>query len=296
MRGNLTGDHALLGEAKKRLEAEGREPGRPLIATRVEGLTLLVVETRADSRSFVALYGSTGTAVRVMRLVELGTPVDAWALSLGIDNDIASVAFVVPAPTVTRVAIRPGLDPEGRSVYAEVPIRDGVAALQLHGERPANALVEVEVGGQVVGPTSPELQAMDVDDPVKAQPNFKPGLGDDTATEPEGYRRDNVALGSFVGLVGLGIALWFGAGRLCRRLSAWSSGGRKRWRWMAAAAIVLAVLTPLVLWASATVMYTLAYSDPSFDASALFLEFVPALLVGAAAVRCARNGFRDAFS
>lgn len=160
----------------------------------------------------------------------------------------------------------------------------------------AKKRLDAEVGGQVVGPTSPELQAMDVDDPVKAQPNFKPGLGDDAAAEPEGYRRDNVALGSFVGLVGLGIALWVGAGYFCRRLSAWPSGGRKRWRWMAAAAVVLAAITPLVLWASATVMYTLAYSDPSFDASALFLEFVPALLVGAAAVRCARNGLREALS
>ncbi|MFI7063159.1 hypothetical protein ACIBL3_19405 [Kribbella sp. NPDC050124] len=274
----------------ERLNTEGRDPGNTLLATQVEGLTLVVVETRSNSESFVALYGRTGTSVQSLRLVELGRPVDRWSLSLGVDNEIAAVDFVVPAPTVTRVAIRTGAEPDGQPISVDVPIRDGVAALQLNGQRPANSLLELEENGMVVG--GGELQAMDVDDPVKAQPSLKPG-GDSTA-EPEGYRRDNVALASFLGLLALGIAAWIAARRFARRGAEEVSGGRGLWRGLVGAAVVLSVLTPVVVWLSSDAMYDLAYSDPSFDASGLLLQFVPALFVGAAAVRCARGGLKVA--
>jgi hypothetical protein len=297
LRGNLTGDHALLNDARTRLDAEGREPGRLLLATRAEDLTLFVAETKAEGGSFIALYGRTGTPVRAMRLVDLGKPTDASSLSLGIDNTIAAVAVVVPAPNVTRVAIKAGLDAQGQPVMVDVPIRDGVAALPLKGQRPANTLIELEAGGQVVG-TTPELHAFDVDDPVKAQPNFKPQpeTENDAATPSpsESYRTDYLAVGSFIALVALGVAAWLAANRL-RDLSVHPSRtDRPNRRSPAAlAAVALVLVTPLVHGAASAAMAALAYSAPSFDASAPLLQFVPAVLVSTAAVRCARAGLRE---
>jgi hypothetical protein len=301
LRGNLTGDRALLDDASERLDAEGREPGRLLVATRVEGLTLLVAETQADGGSFVALYGLIGTPVRAMRLVDLGKPTDASSLSMGIDNDIAAVALVVPAPNVTRVAIKASVDSQGEPVMVDVPIRDGVAALPLKGQRPANTLIDLEVGGHVVGST-PELQAMDVDDPVKAQPNFKPAeppvpqsdLRDDAAVPPQSGppRGLAVAFGLFVALVAVGAAAWLATNRLRRGRSVGpcSPGRRKRW---SLAAIVLALVTPLVQLGSSATMATLAYSHPELDASGPVLMFAPAVAVSAAAVLCAHAGLRQ---
>ncbi|TCC55309.1 hypothetical protein E0H73_35860 [Kribbella pittospori] len=288
LRGNLTGDRALLDAARERLEAEGHSPGRWLLATRVEGLTLLVAETPAHDGSHVALYGRAGTPVPAMRIVDLGKPTNASSISLGIDNTIAAMALVVPAPNVTRVAIKSGVGPGGAPIMVDVPIRDGVAALPLKGQRPANTLIELDVGGQVVG-APPELQAFDVDDPVQAQPDFKPGL--ETTPASDSYGRNYTALWSFVGLLAFGVAAWLAASRLRSRLSMRPADGR--WSRAALAAIVLALVTPLVQWAASDAMYALAYSDPSFDASGLFLQVVPAVLVSAAGVRSARTGLRE---
>jgi hypothetical protein len=300
LRGNLAGDRALLDDARRRLDADGREPGRVLVVTWVEGVTLVVAETKAGAGSFVAVYGRSGTPVRAMRVVDLGRPTSVASLSLGIDN--AAVALVVPAPRVTR-AIKTGVDTQGQPVMVEVPIRDGVAALRLNGQRPANTLIDVAVEGQAVG-SLPELQAMDVDDPVKAQPNFKPGLDDDAGPPAsESYRRDNVALGLFLALVALGVAAFL-APNLARHLApsrfrdglsvdASGSAGRRRWSVPAVAAIVLALVVPLVVWAASAAMFDLSYSDPFFDVSGLWLQFVPAVLVGGAAIRCAHAGLRQ---
>ncbi|MFD3399506.1 hypothetical protein ACFWUU_02440 [Kribbella sp. NPDC058693] len=111
---------------------------------------------------------------------------------------------------------------------------------------------------------------------------------------PESYQRDNAALFSFLALVAVGVAAWVAASRLRSSLSMRSTDGRHRWsRAAALSAIVLALLAPLLLWAGADAMFALAYTDPSFDAWGLVLEVVPAALVSAAAVRCARTGLRD---
>lgn len=180
----------------------------------------------------------------------------------------------------------------GAPVMVDVPVRDGVAALPLKGQRPANTLIDLEVGGQAVG-AAPELQAFDVDDPVQAQPNFKPGL--ETTPASDSYERNYAALWSFVALLAFGVVAWLAAGRLLGRLSVRTStgDGPRRWSRAALAAILLALMTPLVLWAASDAMYALAYSDPSFDAAGLFLPVMPAALVSAAAVRSARTGLRE---
>ncbi|WP_328998494.1 hypothetical protein OHA18_29075 [Kribbella sp. NBC_00709] len=106
---------------------------------------------------------------------------------------------------------------------------------------------------------------------------------------------DNSSLWSFIGLVVLGVAVWFAAGRLRGGHSVGPSanGGRQRSWAPAVAAIVLALVAPVVLWAAAGLMTTLSYSDPSFDAWGLVLQVLPAALVSAAAVRCARTGLRE---
>lgn len=301
LRGNITGDSALLDDARERLNVEGREPGRLLLATRVEGLVLLVAETQDEGGSFVALYGRVGTPVKAMRFVDLGKPTDASSLSLGIDNDIAAMALVVPAPNVTRVAIKAAVDSQGEPVMVDVPIRDGAAALPLKGQRPANTLIDLEAGGHVVGST-PELQAMDVDDPVKAQPNFKPpeppvsesDMRDDTAVPPPSGPPTGlaVAFGVFVALVaGAGVG-WMATSKIRRGRWVGRSGspGRKRW---SLAAAVLALATPLVLVGSSATMATLAYWHPELDASGLVLMFVPAVAVATAAVLCSHAGLRQ---
>jgi hypothetical protein len=117
---------------------------------------------------------------------------------------------------------------------------------------------------------------------------------DDSRPMPETYQRDNAALFSFLALVAVGVAAWVAAGRLRSSLSMRSTDGRHRWsRAAAVSAIVLALLAPLVLWASTEAMFALTYTDPSFDAWGLVLEVVPAVLVSAAAVRCARTGLRE---
>jgi hypothetical protein len=277
----------LLNDAKARLDTEGREPGALLLATRVEGLTLFVAETRAGDGSFVALYGRAGTPVRELRLVELGKPTNASSISLGISNAIAAIAIVVPAPDVTRVAIKSGVDAEGQPIMVDVPIRDGVAALRLNGQRPANTLIDLEISGQEVG-AAPELQAFDVDDPVKAQPNFKGPPPGGTTPEPEMPQRDNVALWSFIGLVAFGLAAVIAAGR--RRGGSWlnpPTADGPLWVPAAPAAVLLAMSTPLVIWAGFTTMIDLLSSDPSFEAPSFLLQPIPGLLVSIAAVRCA---------
>ncbi|MEU4288574.1 hypothetical protein AB0E63_10150 [Kribbella sp. NPDC026596] len=285
MRGNLADDRQLVDGMNGRLDAERREPGRMLIATRVEGLTLFVAETKSGKGSFVAVYGRTGTPVQSMRLVDLGKPPDATTLSLGIDNAVAKVALVVPAPTVTRVAIKAGVDAAGQPVMVEVPIRDGVASLPLKGQRPANILIDLEVDGQAVT-SVPELQALDVDDPVKAQPNFKPDLEDEPSAEA--YERNYLALGAFVALVALGVAAIWAAGRTKNIAS------HSRWSVPALAAIGLTLAAPLVWVAASLAMYYLSASDPSFEAPAYWLPFVPAILVCVAAIRCAHTGLQQA--
>lgn len=117
---------------------------------------------------------------------------------------------------------------------------------------------------------------------------------DESRPMPESYQRDNAALFSFLALVAVGVVAWVAASRLRSILSMRSTDGQHRWpRVAAVSAIVLALLAPLVLWAGAEAMFALAYTDPSFDAWGLVLEVVPAVLVSAAAVRCARVGLRD---
>lgn len=284
LRGNLTDDHALLDDAKARLGAEGRKPRALLIATRVEGLTLIVAETRREQGSFVALYGRSGTPVGALRLVELGKPTNTSSLSLGIDNAVGAMAFVVPAPNVTRVAIKSGVDADGQPVMVDVPVRDGVAALPLNGQRPANILIDLEISGQEVG-APPELQAFDVDDPVKAEPNFKPGL---PAEELPADQRDNAALWSFLGLLGFGLAAVVAASRRRGPWAGSSSTGGRLWVPAAPAAVLLAFSTPLVIWGAFSSMFDLAHSDAAFEAFSFLLQPVPGLLVAAAAVRCSR--------
>jgi hypothetical protein len=111
-------------------------------------------------------------------------------------------------------------------------------------------------------------------------------------TEP--YGRDNAALLSLLALLAFGVAAWAAASRLRRNLLTSPADEPVRWaRAAAPAAIVLALSTPLVLWAASDAMFALAFSDPSFDAWGLVLQVVPAVLVSAAAVRCARVGLRE---
>ncbi|RZT26493.1 hypothetical protein EV649_0238 [Kribbella sp. VKM Ac-2569] len=101
-------------------------------------------------------------------------------------------------------------------------------------------------------------------------------------------QRDNVALWSFIGLVAFGLAAVLAASR--RRGGAWvnpSNADGPLWVPAAPAAVLLALSTPLVIWAAFTTMYDLAYSDPRFDAPGFLLQPIPGLLVGVAAVRCA---------
>jgi hypothetical protein len=117
---------------------------------------------------------------------------------------------------------------------------------------------------------------------------------DESRPMPEAYHRDNAALFSFLALVAVGVAAWVAASRLRTSLSMRPTDVQhRRSRAAAVSAIVLALLTPLILWAGAEAMVALAYTDPSFDAWGLVLEVVPAVLVSAAAVRCARAGLRD---
>ncbi|WP_432891490.1 hypothetical protein ACQPYH_14875 [Kribbella sp. CA-245084] len=105
----------------------------------------------------------------------------------------------------------------------------------------------------------------------------------------DSYHWDNAALLSLLALLAFGVAAWAAASRLRSNLVAGPAGEPVRWaRAAAPAAIVLALSTPLVLWAASNAMFALAFSDPSFDAWGLVLQVVPAVLVSAAAVRCAR--------
>ncbi|TDO60997.1 hypothetical protein EV651_107271 [Kribbella sp. VKM Ac-2571] len=101
-------------------------------------------------------------------------------------------------------------------------------------------------------------------------------------------QRDNVALWSFIGLVAFGLAAVIAANR--RRGGSWvnpSTTDGPLWVPAAPAAVLLAMSTPLVIWAAFTTMYDLAYSDPWFDAPGFLLQPIPGLLVGIAALRCA---------
>lgn len=113
---------------------------------------------------------------------------------------------------------------------------------------------------------------------------------DESQPLPDSYETDNSALWWFLALLAFGIAALVAASRFSVRLA----DGRRQWsRAAAVATIVLALLAPLVLWVAADVMFALAYSNPSFDSSGLVLQVVPAVLVSAAAVRCARAGLRE---
>ncbi|RZU12349.1 hypothetical protein EV645_5615 [Kribbella rubisoli] len=116
---------------------------------------------------------------------------------------------------------------------------------------------------------------------------------DPAVQQTDSYGRNYAAVWSFIGLVAFGVAAWVVAYRLGGSVSARPPGQRQqRSRTAAVATIVLALLAPLVLWASANAMFALAYSDPTFDVWGLVLQVVPAGLVSAAAVRCARKGLR----
>ncbi|TCC29231.1 hypothetical protein [Kribbella sindirgiensis] len=108
-------------------------------------------------------------------------------------------------------------------------------------------------------------------------------------------QRDNVALWSFIGLVAFGLAAVLAASR--RRGGAWlnpSNADGPLWVPAAPAAVLLALSTPLAIWAGFTTMYDLAYSDPQFDAPAFLLQPIPGLLVAIAAVRCAHTVRKEA--
>jgi hypothetical protein len=123
----------------------------------VEGLTVLIAETKAGGRSFAALYGAVGTPVSAMRLVDLGKPADSTSLSLGIDNDIslgfdndiAALTLVVPAPSVTRVRIQAGIVSEGQPIMADVPASAGP-----HRPWTAARVTEWREGGTGRGPAT----------------------------------------------------------------------------------------------------------------------------------------------
>ena len=83
-------------------------------------------------------------------------------------------------------------------------------------------------------------------------------------------QRDNVALWSFIGLVGFGLAALIAVS--LRRVP------------VAPAAVLLAMSTPLAIWGGFSTMADVAYSDPSFDTPGFLLQPVPGLLVGIAAV------------
>ncbi|MGW6198947.1 hypothetical protein ACWF0M_22570 [Kribbella sp. NPDC055110] len=105
--------------------------------------------------------------------------------------------------------------------------------------------------------------------------------------EPVPNGRDNVALWTFIGLVAFGLAAVIGANRRRRPSVGRSTPDGPLWVPAAPAAVLLALSTPLVIWASFTTMYDLAYSDPSFDAPGFLLQPIPGLLIAIAAVRCA---------
>ncbi|TCC16955.1 hypothetical protein [Kribbella speibonae] len=108
-------------------------------------------------------------------------------------------------------------------------------------------------------------------------------------------QRDNVALWSFIGLVAFGLAAVLAATR--RRGGAWvnpSNADGPLWVPAAPAAVLLALSTPLVIWAGFTTMYDLAYSDPWFDAPGFVLQPIPGVLFGIAAVRCAHAVRKEA--
>lgn len=104
----------------------------------------------------------------------------------------------------------------------------------------------------------------------------------------ESYERNNVALGAYIALVALGVAAIWAAGRTMDMAS------HSRWSVPALAAAGLTLAAPLVWVAAATAMYYLLVSDPSFDETASWLPFVPALLVCVAAIRCAHAGLQQA--
>lgn len=101
-------------------------------------------------------------------------------------------------------------------------------------------------------------------------------------------QRDNVALWSFIGLVALGLAAVLAASRRRSWGRPVGTAGQILWVPAAPAAVLLSMSTPLMIWGSFTSMYDLAYSAPDFDEPSFFLQPVPGLLVGLAAVRSAR--------
>jgi hypothetical protein len=117
---------------------------------------------------------------------------------------------------------------------------------------------------------------------------------DESQPLPDSYETDNSALWWFLALLAFGVAALVAATRLRNSFALRSTDGRQQWSWAAAvAAIVLALLAPLVLWGAADLMFALSLSNSSFDSSGLVLQVVPAVLVSAAAVRCARAGLRE---
>jgi hypothetical protein len=285
MRGNLAGDSAVLDAARKRLDDEGRQPDRFLLATTVQGVDLLIAVTKHDGTSFAALYGRTGTPVPAMRLVDLGQPVDSSSLSLGIDNDVARLAFIVPSPSADRLLM--STDPD----TVAAPVQDGVAVLPLQGDKPVPWPLDLAGAGPELVGSVLDLQALDIPGTSGPNPVWQPPPPE--PIPPELTTPSGLAVVGTVALAmiaSLGTGAWLATNKARGGVWVGGTGRIRRWPWSLTAVVLALVVWPLVLLGSGWTMATWSLTHPEYDVSGMVLAMIPPLVVSGVAVLCAHAG------